>query len=47
MLEYRFQKTQVDQYVYVKRYDEGYFLILLLYVDDILRVGQDMKRILS
>mgnify|MGYP000621450699 FL=1 len=47
MLEYRFQKTQVDQYVYVKRYDEGYFLILLLYVDDILIVRQDTKRIVS
>ena len=33
--------------MFVKRYDEGDFLILLLYVDDMLIVGQDIKRIMS
>ena len=47
MLEHRFQKTQVDHCVFIKRYDEGDFLILLLYVDDMLIVGQDMKKIVS
>ena len=31
----------------MKRYDEGDFLILLLYVDDMLVVGQDAKKIAS
>ena len=33
--------------MFVKRCDEGDFLILLLYVDDMLIVGQDMKKIMS
>ena len=45
MLEHKFQKTQVDHCVFVKRYDEGDFLILLLYVDDMLIVGQDTRKI--
>ena len=31
--------------MFVKRYDEGDFLILLLYVDDMLIVGQDTRKI--
>ena len=45
MMEHKFQKTQVDHCVFVKRYDEGDFLILLLYVDDMLIVGQDTRKI--
>ena len=45
MGEHRFAKTESDHCVYVKRYAEGDFLILLLYVDDMLIVGQDKKRI--
>ena len=45
MLEHGFHKTQVYQCVFVKRYNEGNFLILLLYVDDMLVVGKDTKRI--
>ena len=45
MMEHRFQKTQVDHCVFVKRYEEGDFLILLLYVDDMLIVGQDTRKI--
>ena len=47
MLEHEFHKIQVDHYMFVKRYDEGDFLILLLYVDDMLIVGQDTRRILT
>ena len=36
-----------DHCVFVKRYDEDDFLILLLNVDDTLIVGQDIKRIVS
>ena len=45
MMEHRFQKTQADHCVFVKRYEEGDFLILLLYVDDMLIVGQDTRKI--
>ena len=31
--------------MFVKRYNEGDFLILLLYVDDMLIVGQDTRKI--
>ena len=34
MLEHGFHKTQADHCAFVKRYDEGDFLILFLYVDD-------------
>ena len=47
MLEYKFQKTQVDHCVFLKRYDEDEFLILLLYVDDMMIVGQDTRKIES
>ena len=47
MLEHKFHKAQADHCVFVKRYDEGDFLILLLYVDDMLVVGQDTKNIVS
>ena len=47
MLEHGFHKTQADYCVFVKRYDEGDFLILLLYVDDMLVVGQNAKKIAS
>ena len=47
MLEHGFHKTQTDHCVFVKRYNEGDFLILLLYVDDKLVVGQDTKKIAS
>ena len=45
MLEHGFHKTQVDHCVFVKRCDEGDFLILLLYEDDMPVVGQDTKKI--
>ena len=45
MVEHDFHKTQADGCVFVKRYDGGDFLILLLYVDNMLIVGQDLKKI--
>mgnify|MGYP007129908909 CR=1 FL=1 len=36
MVEYEFYETRADHYVFVKRYDEGDFIVLLLYVDDML-----------
>ena len=47
MLEHKFHKAQADHCVFVKRYDEGDFLILLLYVDDMLVFGQDTMKIAS
>ena len=47
MLEHGFHKTQANHCVFVKKYDEGDFLILLLYVDDMLVVGQNAKKIAS
>ena len=41
MADHGFGKTQADHCVFVKKYDGGDFLILLLYVDDMLIVGQD------
>ena len=46
-VEHGFQKTQVDHRVFVKRYKDGDFLILLLYVDDMLIVNQDTMKIKS
>ena len=40
-----YHKTQADHCVFVKKYEGGDFLILLLYVDDMLIVGQDQAKI--
>ena len=45
MTEHKFHKTHADHCVFVKNYPEGDFLILLLYVDDMLIVGSNTKRI--
>ena len=47
MVDHGFNKTKADHCVFVKKYDGGDFLILLLFVDDILIVGQDPKKIES
>ena len=39
------QKTQADHYVFVKKFNRGDFLILLLYVDDMLIVERDPRKI--
>ena len=40
-----YTKTNVDHCVYVKKFPDGKFLILLLSVDDMLIVGQDASMI--
>nr|KYP66486.1 Retrovirus-related Pol polyprotein from transposon TNT 1-94 [Cajanus cajan] len=40
-----FKRTDADPCVYINRYPNGKFLILLLYVDDMLIVGQDVQMI--
>ena len=40
-----YTKRNVDHYVYIKKFIDGKFLNLLLYVDDILIVGQDASMI--
>ena len=45
MVDHGFHKMQADQCVFVKKYKGGDFLILLLYVDNMLIVGQDLKKI--
>ena len=45
MVDHSFNKTQDDHCVFVKKYNEGDFLIHLLYVDDMLIFGQDPKKI--
>ena len=45
MTDHRYNKTQLDHCVLVKNFDRGDFLILLLYIDNILIVGRDPKKI--
>ena len=40
-----YYKMKVDHCVFVKNFNGGDFLILLLYVDDMLIVGRDPKKI--
>ena len=45
MGDHNFNKIQADHCVFVKKYDVEDFLILLLYIYDMLIVGQDLKKI--
>jgi choline kinase len=45
MCDNKFEKTNFDSCIFVKRYSGGDFIILLLYVDDMLVVGSDLKKI--
>ena len=45
MVDINFHKTHADHCVFVKNCAEGDFLILLLYVDDMLIVGSDVNKI--
>ena len=45
MLRHAFVRSEVDHCVYIKRFERGSFIILLLYVDDMLVVGPDMTKI--
>lgn len=43
MLEHGFHRLEADHCVYIKRYDQGKYIILLLYVDDMFIIGHDQK----
>ena len=45
MTDQGYHKTQTDHCVFVKKFEGGDFLILLLYVNDMLIVGQDQTKI--
>ena len=45
MTEKRYHKMQANHCVFVKKFDGGDFLILLLYVDDMLIVRRDHMKI--
>lgn len=45
MEEYGYQKTSCDHYVFAQKLFDDDFIILLLYIDDILIVGQNASRI--
>ena len=47
MAAYDFKRKKSDHCVFIKRYASGDFLILLLYVDDMLIVGQDRIKIVA
>ena len=45
MLEHGFHRLEADHCVYIKRYDQGKYIILLLYVDDMFIIGHDNNKI--
>ena len=45
MTGHGYSRTTLDHCVFVKKYPDGNFIILLLYVDDMLFVGQDTSKI--
>ena len=45
MVGHRYQRTTTNSCVYFKRFPGEKFIILLLYVDDMLIVGQDIAQI--
>ena len=45
MVSHGYKKTSSDHCVFIKRYSDDDFIILLLYVDDILVIGHNMSKI--
>ena len=45
MTDQGYRKTQTDHCVLVKKFEGGDFLILLLYVEDMLIIGRDQAKI--
>ena len=45
MVDHGYSRTTSDHCVFVKNFSDGTFIILLLYVDDMLIVGQDVSKI--
>ena len=44
MVEHAYDKTFSDHCVFMKRFLDGNFIIILLYVDDTMIVGHDAKK---
>ena len=44
MTDHGYTKISSDHYVFIKRFDDDDFTILLLYVDDMLIVSHDRKK---
>ena len=47
MMDHRYSKIISDHYVFIKRFSNEGFIILLLYVDDMLIINHDAKKIKS
>lgn len=45
MIEHGYKMTKADHCVFFQNFSEGGFIILFLYVDDMLIVGKDISRI--
>ena len=45
MEDHGFNNTMSDHFIFVKKFGDSDFVILLLYVDDMLIVGQDTSEI--
>ena len=45
MVEHGYDRIAFDHCVFVKKFSDGEFIILLLYVDDMLIVGRDTSKI--
>ena len=43
MVDHGYKRTEADHCVYFRKFLNGNFIILLLYIDDMLNVGQDAK----
>jgi hypothetical protein len=47
MVEHGYNMTSYDHCVFMKRFSDGNFNILLLYMDDMLIISHDAKKIQS
>lgn len=45
MIDHRYDETTCDHYVYIRYFSEDDFIILLPYMDDILIVVNDTKKV--
>ena len=45
MVNHEYKRTTSNHFVFVKRFSDGDFIILLLYVDDMLIIGHDANTI--
>ena len=45
MVKHGYDRTATDHCVFVQKFSDGEFIILLLYVDDMLIVGRDTGKI--